>query len=96
MSVAASASTVYVAGHYDYVVSKSSSCYQSCPGGPRRHHLLALNRSDGKLVAWNPDADTSTGPFTVTVGTNALYVGGEFLNINFEKQPGFTIFPGTP
>jgi hypothetical protein len=96
MGVAASANAVYVAGHYDYVVSKDSSCWQFCPGGPRRHHLLAVNRADGMLLAWNPDADTSTGPYTVTVGEDALYVGGEFNKINFKTQPGFTIFPGTP
>ena len=96
MGVAVSASTVYVMGHYDYVVSKDSSCYQFCPGGPRRHHLLAVNRADGQLLAWNPDANTSTGPYTAFAGQNALYVGGEFTEINFKKQPGFTIFPGTP
>ncbi|MCA1842648.1 MAG: fibronectin type III domain-containing protein, partial [Actinobacteria bacterium] len=71
-------------------------CYQFCPGGPRRHHLLAVHRADGVPFTWNPDADTSTGPFTVTAGAHALYVGGEFNNINFKAQPGFTIFPGTP
>ncbi|HKY76171.1 MAG TPA: hypothetical protein VJS45_08530 [Acidimicrobiia bacterium] len=96
MGVAVSASTVYVMGHYDYVVSKDSSCYQFCPGGPRRHHMLAVNRADGQLLAWNPDANTSTGPYTAFAGHNALYVGGEFTEINFKKQPGFTIFPGTP
>jgi outer membrane protein assembly factor BamB len=96
VGVAASANAVYVAGHYDYVVSKDSSCWQFCPGGARRHHLLALNRADGKLLAWNPDADTSTGPYPVAVGKDALYVGGEFNKINFKTQPGFTIFPGTP
>ena len=96
MGVAASANAVYVAGHYDYVVSKDSSCWQFCPQGNRRHHLLALNRADGMLLAWNPDADTSTGPYTVAVGEDALYVGGEFNKINFKTQPGFTIFPGTP
>ena len=96
MGVAVSASTVYVAGHYDYVVSKDSSCYQFCPGGPRRHHLLAVNRADGILLPWNPDANTSTGPYTAFAGQNALYVGGEFTQINFKSQPGFAIFPGTP
>jgi outer membrane protein assembly factor BamB len=96
MGVSASATAVYVAGHYDYVVSKDSSCWQFCPGGPRRHHILAVNRADGMLLAWNPDANTSTGPYTVTAGRNALYVGGEFTKINFKSQPGFTIFPGTP
>jgi hypothetical protein len=96
VGVAVSASTVYVMGHYDYVVSKDSSCYKFCPGGPRRHHLLAVNRADGQLLAWNPDANTSTGPYSAFAGQNALYVGGEFTQINFKAQPGFTIFPGTP
>lgn len=97
MGVAASANAVYVAGHYDYVVSAKSSCWQFCPGkGPRRHHLAAVNRADGMLLPWNPDADTSTGPYTVAVGANAVYFGGEFNKINFEAQPGFSIFPGTP
>jgi beta-propeller uncharacterized protein DUF5122 len=96
VGVAVSAGAVYLAGHYDYIVSKDSSCYQFCPGGPRRHHLSAFNRADGQLLPWNPDADTSTGPFTVAVGANALYVGGEFMKINFKAQPGFTVFPGTP
>ena len=96
VGVAASENAVYVAGHYDYIVSKSSSCYQFCPGGPRRHHLLAVGRADGVALPWTPDADTSTGPFTVTVGQDHLYVGGEFNKIDFKAQPGFTIFPGTP
>jgi hypothetical protein len=95
VGVAASGTTVYVAGHYDYIVSKKSSCYQFCPGGPRRHHLSAFS-TDGTLLSWNPDADTSTGPFTVAVGADALYVGGEFNKINFKSQPGFVIFPGRP
>ncbi len=64
VGVAVSATTVYVAGHYDYIVSKDSSCYQFCPGGPHRQHLSAFDAADGKLLAWTPAADTSTGPFT--------------------------------
>lgn len=97
MGVAASGNAVYIAGHYDYVVSAKSSCWQYCPGkGPRRHHLAAVDRATGALLDWNPDADTSTGPYTVAVGDDAAYFGGEFNKINFKPQPGFTIFPGTP
>lgn len=96
MGVAVSGTTVYLAGHYDYIVSKDSSCYQYCPGGPRRQHLAAFTAADGKLLPWNPSADTSTGPFSLAVGRNALYVGGEFRRINGSAQPGFAIFPGKP
>jgi hypothetical protein len=96
VGVAVSATTVYLAGHYDYIVSKDSSCYKLCPGGPHRQHLSAFDASNGKLLAWDPSADTSTGPFTAAVGANALYVGGEFFKINGSSQPGFAIFRGTP
>lgn len=96
VGVAVSATAVYVAGHYDYIVSTDSSCYQYCPGGPTRHHLSAFAAADGSLLAWNPTADTSTGPFALAAGDGALYVGGEFNKISGETQPGFAIFPGTP
>ena len=96
MGVAVSASTVYVAGHYDYVVSRTPAATSSAPAGRGRHHLLAFNHVRRQAPAWNPDADTSTGPYAAAVGDNALYVGGEFKKINFKAQPGFTVFPGTP
>ncbi len=96
VGVVASADIVYIAGHYDYIVAKNSSCYQTCPGGPLRHHLSAFTTAGGKLVAWNPAADTSTGPETVAIGPDAVYVGGEFTRINGASHPGIAIFPGTP
>lgn len=96
VGVAVSAASVYLAGHYDYIVSQDSSCYQYCPGGPERHHLAAFAADNGQLLPWNPTADTSTGPFSLAVGSDALYVGGEFRKINGRSQPGFAIFPGTP
>ncbi len=96
VGLAVSATTVYVAGHYDFIVSEDSSCYQFCPGGPGRTHLSAFARSDGSLQAWNPAADTSTGPYAAAVGDDALFVGGEFLKLNGKAQPGFAVFPGTP
>jgi hypothetical protein len=96
VGLAVSATTVYVAGHYDFIVSEDSSCYQFCPGGPGRKHLSAFARADGSLQAWNPAADTSTGPYAAAVGEDALFVGGEFLKVNGKAQPGFAVFPGTP
>ncbi|HVW33040.1 MAG TPA: hypothetical protein VHL53_10915 [Acidimicrobiia bacterium] len=93
VGVATSGSVVYVAGHYDYVVSKDSSCYQYCPGGPTRHHLTAVNAATGTLVNWNPAFDTSTGPETAWVGAHAVFVGGEFNKVDGKAQPGLAIFP---
>jgi len=96
VGVAASADIVYVAGHYDYIVATNDSCYQYCPGGPTRHHLSAFTTAGGKLVGWNPTADTPTGPGTIALGSDAVYVGGEFNRINGTAHPGLAIFPGTP
>ena len=96
VGVAVSAGTVYVAGHYDFIVSESSSCYQFCPGGPGRRHLAAFAMTDGRLQDWTPQADTSTGPYAAAAGDHALFVGGEFQKINGKTQPGFAVFPGTP
>jgi hypothetical protein len=96
VGVAISAGTVYVVGHYDHIVSKDSSCYQFCPEGTGRSHLSAFDIAEGKLLAWNPTADTSTGPYVAAAGADALFVGGEFNSINSKPQPGFAVFPGTP
>lgn len=91
--VAASTTTVFLAGHYDFVVDKKSSCYQRCPKGPGRRHLAAFDAATGVLDPWNPVADTSTGPFVAAVGAQHVYVAGEFNRINGKPHPGFAQFP---
>lgn len=96
VGVAASETTAYLMGHYDNIVDPGSSCYQVCPGGPRRRHLAAFNAADGVLDPWNPVANTSTGPYTATAGRDFLYIGGAFTKINGVSQPGLAMFPGQP
>jgi outer membrane protein assembly factor BamB len=96
MAVAVSATTAYLAGHYDFVVPDKSDCYRHCPEGAERRHLAAFDAHTGELDPWNPVADTNTGPYTAAAGANHVYVGGEFKNINGHRQPGFAAFPGTP
>jgi outer membrane protein assembly factor BamB len=96
MGVAASATTAYLPGHYDFIVPQKSDCYRHCPQGTERRHLAAFDARTGELDPWNPVADTNTGPYTAAVGAGHLYVGGEFTRINGRPQPGFAQFPGTP
>jgi outer membrane protein assembly factor BamB len=96
VAVLASATTVYLLGHYDFIVSAQSTCYRMCPGGPERHHLAAFDAATGNLELWNPTANTSTGPYSGTIGANHLWVGGEFTMINRVPQPGVAQFPGAP
>jgi hypothetical protein len=92
MGVAASNTTVFLAGHYDFIIPKKSSCYQYCPEGTERRHLAAFEADTGMLDPWNPRADTSTGPYSVAVGGDHVFVGGEFNAINGAAQPGFAQF----
>jgi outer membrane protein assembly factor BamB len=96
VGVLASATTVYLLGHYDFIVSAKSTCYRMCPGGPERHHLAAFDAATGALDPWNPTANTSTGPYSGAIGARHLWVGGEFTMINRVSQPGVVQFSGMP
>jgi hypothetical protein len=92
IAVAASNSTVFLVGHYDFIIKKSSTCYQYCPNGTERRHLAAFDAATGLVDPWNPKADTHTGPYSVAVGGDHVFVGGEFNTINGNPQPGFAQF----
>ena len=96
MAVVASVTTVYLLGHYDYIVSAKSTCYQYCPDGVPRRHLAAFDAWTGALDPWDPTANTPTGPYTGAAGGSHLYVGGEFTNAGGRSQPGIAQFPGVP
>ena len=87
--VAASATDVYLMGHYDY----------AGPANDLRHHLAAFNADNGAVADWNPTANTPYGAFAAAVGAGHVFVGGEFTRINGQPQPGFAQFalpPPTP
>jgi hypothetical protein len=95
MAVVETPTTVYLIGHYDYIVNPKSDCYRYCPDGVFRRHLAAFDR-EGKLEDWNPHANTSTGPYTAAADAAHLYIGGEFTKINGARHVGFAAFSGTP
>ncbi len=93
-AVVASAATVYVGGHYDYVCDKCGS--MGGPGDDFRRHMAAFDAATGALDPWAPVANTKTGPYCAALGGSHLYIGGEFTRINDLPQPGLAQFPGTP
>ncbi|HZI37934.1 MAG TPA: hypothetical protein VFF24_06475 [Acidimicrobiia bacterium] len=95
MAVVETHTTIYLIGHYDYIVDQKSDCYRYCPDGIFRRHLSAFDRN-GKLEDWNPQANTSTGPYTAAADASHLYVAGEFTKINGVRHIGFAAFSGTP
>jgi hypothetical protein len=96
LGVAASNSTVFLIGHYDFIIPKKSTCYQYCPNGTERRHLAAFDAATGLVDPWNPKADTPTGPYSVAVGGDHVFVGGVFNRINGSPQPGFARFALPP
>lgn len=92
MGVAASNTTAFLVGHYDFIIRKNSTCYQYCPNGTERRHLTAFDAATGAVDPWNPAADTPTGPYAVAVGSDRVFVGGEFNTINGRPKPGFAAF----
>ncbi|MGH9037227.1 MAG: hypothetical protein ACRD0O_15820, partial [Acidimicrobiia bacterium] len=93
-AVVASAGTVYVGGHYDYVCDGCGS--MGGPGDDFRRHMAAFDAATGALDPWAPVANTKTGPYCAALGGSHLYIGGEFTRINDLPQPGLAQFPGVP
>lgn len=91
LAVVETATTVYLIGHYDNIVQPDSDCYQYCPDGTARAHLSAFDH-DGKILDWNPTANTPTGPYTATTDDGHLYIVGEFTKINGVHRVGFAAF----
>ncbi|HEY3240610.1 MAG TPA: hypothetical protein VGL92_13650, partial [Acidimicrobiia bacterium] len=93
-AVVASAGTVYVGGHYDYVCERCGT--MGGPGDDFRRHMAAFDAATGALDPWAPVANTKTGPYCAALGASHLYIGGEFTRINDLPQPGLAQFPGVP
>ncbi|MDQ3947442.1 MAG: PQQ-like beta-propeller repeat protein, partial [Actinomycetota bacterium] len=94
VDVVATASKVYLMGHYDFIIDAKAGCSQRCPRGDPRRHLAAFDAVSGDIDAnWHPVANTNTGPYTAVIGARHLWIGGEFTNINRQPQPGVVQFP---
>lgn len=86
VAVDSSPTTVYSGGHYDFVDG----------GVYKRKHASAFNINGEVAINFDPELDTSTGPFTLEVGPRHVIYGGEFSRVNRRPQPGFAAFAGTP
>ncbi|MCA1846339.1 MAG: hypothetical protein LC792_24710, partial [Actinobacteria bacterium] len=99
--VAATASRVYVVGHYDHEVPNASDpCLTptpqangqmgvSCPNGTPHRHLAAFDASTGNVdPTFTAQANSPEGPDVAVVGAAHLYVGGNFTKV--AATPGGT------
>jgi hypothetical protein len=91
VGVAASKTHAFLLGHYDYIVPG----VDLLPVLPERHGPASprgLRRGHGALDAWNPRANTSTGPWGAAVTGDRLLVVGEFTTINGQRRLGYAQF----
>jgi hypothetical protein len=80
--LAASASTVYIGGHFDQIA------------GQTRRHLAAVTIANGALSPWTAVADSPYGVGAVAVDARSLLIGGEFDYVAGRLQMRFARFSG--
>ena len=101
--VVATTERVYLVGHYDHgVPDKTDPCLKtvpvSCPLGTPHRKLIAYDARTGATdPTFTAQANTDTGPFVALVGSDHLYVGGDFTRVGphgrLRPQGGFAAFP---
>jgi hypothetical protein len=91
---------VYVGGHQDNVCLTGNGT-QGTGGGftcngarATRHKLFSVNATTGAVTAWDPDANSPLGIFTLaatpTAGT--VTAGGDFTRVGGRSQPHLALF----
>jgi trimeric autotransporter adhesin len=85
-AVAASASEVYVGGHFTNLPVEKLS----------RLHLASVNAATGTATSWDPRPDGAFGVWALTALPGALLAGGDFDKVGGKTQPRFARFTGTP
>ncbi|MDQ1569192.1 MAG: hypothetical protein QOF96_4072 [Actinomycetota bacterium] len=105
--VAATATRVYLVGHYDHEVPNASDpCLKlspqppdghmgvSCPNGEAHRHLAAFDPQTGNTDAsFTAQADTNEGPDVAFAG-RYLYVGGNFRKVSDTPGANYRAQPG--
>jgi len=108
MSVAATATRVYLVGHYDHEVADANDpCLKlspqppdghmgvSCPNGTAHRHLAAFDATTGDLdPTFTAQANTNEGPEVAYAGVHYLYVGGNFREVSDTPQANYRAQPG--
>jgi len=106
--VAATATRVYLVGHYDHEVPNASDpCLKlspqppdnhmgvSCPNGEPHRHLAAFDAQTGAVdPSFTAQADTNEGPDVAYAGVRYLYVGGNFRKVSDTPQANYRDQPG--
>jgi uncharacterized repeat protein (TIGR01451 family) len=103
---AVSGTRLYIGGHFDWVGGPNADIAHPNPGpltGVQRHHLASLSLTPigapvgGEASLWQPDANSAAGIYSLLIGPNYVYAGGDFTQTgHYAAQAGYAQFPGTP
>lgn len=84
----ATASTVYVGGHFDNVDIAGSATTDE------RRHLAAFDAQTGATDPWNPKVDGSRGVYSLATSAQHVMAGGDFTRVSYVPHAGLAQFTG--
>jgi hypothetical protein len=75
---------IYFGGHFDWIcktahIGAHGDCLDA--GKVKRHHLAALSPR-GRLLSWNPSADSTAGVYAMAHTARRIAAGGAFTMLN--------------
>lgn len=76
-TVVATNDTVFVGGGF-----------RSAASGQVRNNLAAFRASDGGLLPWNPNADSTVWALAITADGSSVFAGGSFQNVGGQSAYG--------
>jgi hypothetical protein len=79
---------LYLGGHFNYVGRKcsqnpsggSGTCFED-PTSIVRHHVAAVDAQTGRVLAWDPTANSHTGVWTIVATADTAAFGGHFTRM---------------
>lgn len=83
VAVGVMGSTAYCGGHFSGVGSFD---------GLERKKVAAVDLPTGTTTGWAPDVNSALGVFSIAVGADALYIGGDFTRVDTIDQQHFGQF----
>jgi hypothetical protein len=87
---------LYLGGHFNYVGRRcsqnpgggSSTCFQD-PNSRVRHHVAAVDAITGRVLAWDPAANSNTGVWVILATAKSVTFGGHFTRMGGRSADHF-------
>jgi hypothetical protein len=92
---------LYLGGHFNHVgakCSQSASAPKRCTAvnSSTRQHVAAVSAATGKVLAWNPAANSVVGVLSIDSGKGGIAFGGYFTRFGGKDQQSIARYRGNP